>query len=410
MNRLFSMQTLASKTRRSRGQILRSLAIAMVLATAPTDGQAQDFKLRRERIAEYFQQLRQRMPESEALRAAIELAEQAEGNPTRTETRTTPEKSDPDVKKSDATSTPGSNATPATAVENKKAITDFPRSFFHGGVRSVSPYRTTGDVDVANQAIALDRGKSDQRGYIEFQYTYDWAFNSFEPSESSTEARKSQWPLTQWFQDRFEPWEFVPKKDRIDFQFGAGFNFGDSSSNGYKDANASTIAGSGDFYLNGGVGYQLVRYSTNKWRFSVSPELSGGMTTDIDNFEVHPYAMPAMKIAIGFKPFDNAGNNLATILLRVGYAFMDVPNVVTLNGQPAVAVRDGRIVYNSMEGGPAVEAQLMYPIGDGTSLVAGGRIMEAGNADQWTFNIGLMISLDKISSLFGFSGTKTETL
>lgn len=291
---------------------------------------------------------------------------------------------------------------PAKAIQ--RAESDFPRSFFHGGVRTVSPFRSKGEVDNTVHAIALDRGHADNRGYIEFQYTYDWALNSLQRSAgpaSGADASRSK--LVRTLAEAVSPWEFLPRNDAYDFTLHSGFNFGGDDANGLNDASASTIAGSGDFYIQGGIGRQLLRFGGDRWRFSIAPEISGGLSTDLPNLEVHPYAIAGLKWAIGFRPKVSWSNNQAAVVLRTGYAFADVPKLTTLHDEVALAVNNGRVEYQSMRGGPALEAQLLYPIGDGTSLVAGGRIMEAGDADQWNFNLGLMVSLDKLSGLFGFS-------
>lgn len=315
-------------------------------------------------------------------------------------------KADPDTVETVARAATGAAEATAAAINpvkaNERIESDFPRSFFHGGVLSISPYRTKGSVSADGRAIALDRGHSDNRGYIEFQYTYDWALSSLQSSVSpDSGAGASRSKLVRTLAEAVRPWEFLPRNEATDFSLHSGFTFGDSGANGLNDASASTIAGSGDFYVRGGVGRQLIRFGGDRWRFSIAPEVSGGLSTDLSNLEVHPYALAGLKWAIGFRPNVSWKNNQAAVVLRVGYAMSDVPKLTTLNNEVALSVRDGRIEYQSLRGGPALETQLLYPIGDGTSLVAGGRIMEAGGADQWTFNLGLMVSLEKLSGLLG---------
>ncbi len=280
-------------------------------------------------------------------------------------------------------------------------------SMVTGGIKSVSPYLTKGAEDTTAHAVALDKGKSQVRGYIEFQYIDDWVRNpSNRASTTQDEAIGSHFGL-QGTQHWLAPWTVVPHADAFDYSAQVGFNFGDSNSNGYKDANASTIAGGGDFYIRASLGYHLLRHGGERMRFTIGPDLSGGMNTDLGNFDVHSHAMGAVKWSVGFKA-PGLETAQGMLQLRIGYAFTDVPHLTTLNNAPAIATDGGRLQFDSMRGGPAFETQLLYPLNDSLMLAIGGRIVQLGHADQWSFNIGMVLPLDRLGALFGFVDAKSK--
>jgi hypothetical protein len=286
---------------------------------------------------------------------------------------------------------------------------DAPRWLFAGGVIAVSPYRTKVSDLNTKDAVALERGKAETRGYLEFQFNQDWAWNSKSNEKASATKPDKELSCLDRGQRFFAPWVLLPRQEAFDFSLHTGFTFGDEKSNGLNDANAGTIAGSGDFYIRASSSYHIIRYGTDSFRFTWGPDLSGGMSTDLGNFEVHPYALAGMKWSVGFRPTSTWKGPQAALLMRVGYALADVPKLTELSdGSLAVAAENGRIRYDSLRGGPAFETQVLFPLSEGTMLTVGGRIMELGNADQWSFNIGLMIALDKLTGLFGFPGGKGE--
>jgi hypothetical protein len=276
----------------------------------------------------------------------------------------------------------------------------YPRSFFTFGVRSVSPFK----VDPTNHALI--RSSSDTRGYVEYVFNNHWAFTTSEDDVWADDRVK-------WFGPKPKNATKIAKSlnhgdwflNRFDTEFRTGFTFAGDK------ATAATITGSGDFYVDGAVGFRWYQIASKDLRMSFGPEAAGGMSTDFSNIQVHPHGLLGAAWHIGLNPFLGAvPERRAAITFRAGYGFVDAPEL-TLVSVPAsggakkdvlgVVVENDRIKYHSMAGGPAVEADMVYPLSKSSFLVAGGRIFKTANFDQWSFHIGYVLSLDKVAAAFG---------
>ncbi len=276
----------------------------------------------------------------------------------------------------------------------------YPRSFFHGGYMSLTPYKPDPKTG------ALDRSSSDSRGYVEYVFNDHWAFGASD--ESIQEDYRVAWigdkqhqPHGSKGSTRTERWWY----DRFDTEFRTGFAFGGKGS-------AATITGSGDFYVDGAFGYRLIPIASEKMRISFGPEVAGGMSTDLSNFRAHPHVLAGVGWHIGLQPLQSSlKNRRAALTFRAGYGFGDAPVLGQVDGTlpngsagKVVGVlrdADSRIQFRSMAGGPALESEIFYPLTESTFLAAGGRIYKTGGADQWSFHIGYVISLDKVASALG---------
>lgn len=267
----------------------------------------------------------------------------------------------------------------------------YPRNFFHIGYGAISPYKV-------DEKGVLDRTGNDSRAFIEFVYNDHWAFvtddevlkedPSVRSLSPSMAKRKSELPTHKDYLDN-DSWIF----GRFDTEFRAGFTLG-----GDGDKTASTIAGSGNFNLGGALGYQLLRIGDPNLRISFGPEASGGMTTDLSNFEVHPRVLAGVGWHIGMKPLaKDLGDRRVALTFRVGYGFVDTPRLTTITegGKelPAVELKNGRVSFDSFQGGLGLESELFYPVTKSSFITLGGRIYENAGADQWSFHIGYVQSL-----------------
>ena len=187
----------------------------------------------------------------------------------------------------------------------------------------------------------------------------------------------------------------------FDWNIGILFANGSPSSSGSNVYSSSTIAGSGNFWVNTSVGFPLLRSRSDTFVQQITAEISGGATTDEKFLAVHP----SFLVGGGYQGawynaptlVGSSTNNPAFVFSRVGYGFIDMP---VLSTSTNLNVKVTNLPQYQLKWAPALATGLYYPLGGGVyfSLQMNAYFMK--NPAPWNITVGVSMPLNKIGDIF----------
>lgn len=184
----------------------------------------------------------------------------------------------------------------------------------------------------------------------------------------------------------------------IDWNLGILFANGAPSSSGSNTTySTATIAGSGNFWTDASVGLPLLRDKGDNLIQQVSAEIAGGATTDEKFMSVHPNFFVGGGYQASFLPFyESSTNNLAFIISRAGYGFIDMPDLTT-----NLDVRVSRSLPQwQRKWEPSIQTSFYFPMVGNIYFSLNVQACFLQNPTPWNITAGVTIPLDKVTDIF----------
>lgn len=293
--------------------------------------------------------------------------------------------------------------------------------FLQAGLLSQAPFRLTTKAD---GVVMEDSGGSDVRGYLEatFRHRTAWldpkntvfADQSF-PLLGTNElsplrligrlgdcllspfTRTGDEPVSTFMESVFGDADLVPK----DYEVRMGL----ASALGGSTADSTTVAGTGDAYIEGSLGWRLLYagFGTNECHDAQRPlrttfnlEALGGATTDRDFQDVHVYRAVGVATVWGIDPPEGTRNKSRTEMIAgVYWGQLEVPQLAgdadipeSLKGQKVVKGRNGDVDFSN-EHAMMIRADMHLPMGDSGYFIVSGRYWNGlADIEPWSLSVG----------------------
>jgi hypothetical protein len=265
-----------------------------------------------------------------------------------------------------------------------KGTNRFGTVWLFGGAKIDNPYSIT----VSNNTATLSSGGPSTDGYLELYGTTRYVFREGryeDPIAADYWSMHFRETTNDGKIHTVNPFGHMP-----DLQGRLGFVFrGKTSPTNFT---SSAIVGSGDFYLDAGGGFPLLRYLSEDrlWKQQVSLEVSGGFTTDKDFLTLHRTTF----IGAGYQGrFPSANANLSGYWMgRVGAAWIDTPRLsgssVALNNLNEPDFKSVCVVTSG--------AEIVFPLTSAISLQFGGNAYYGITPTPWNVTLGISLDLEKV--------------
>lgn len=302
----------------------------------------------------------------------------------------------------------GAAAAPAVAVPaaaSGRTSADFPvassnnksplLSFFHTGVRSLTPYKITVSGEPGAKRATLDANGTSAVGYIEYVLATRWAWS---PARVSNYVKDTGGPGIENRREKEKALNLSPFDGRLfDVDMRVSYNFAKGS-----EKDTSAIVGSGDFGLEVTVSRLLARrlhqdLDANEGAYSIGIDLSYGLNTDRNSFDAHE------RIVVGpsYTASRAQGERWLLFTSRIGPALLDTVKFQS-KATREIALEHDDVPRFRLHPAAAFEVELFYPIGTDATITLGTRAYVGVRPAPWTVYIGYSIP---ISNLFP-SGSK----
>lgn len=263
-------------------------------------------------------------------------------------------------------------------------------SFFHGGVRQLSPYTLRIDDSGAEPRGFLEKGGGDTPLFFEFVYSNRWAWNDARiGAAAARESEETGGEGTGWAGLN------LFNADYIDFDTRIGFTFAKDSK-----LEPGAIAGSGDVGMELNLSRHLARgfLYENDGSYSVNAELAYGLVTDKSSF----HARQRYFAGLGYTgSYAGWGRDGGTVLLhlRAGYTGIDALQFKSRTSRE-IELEYGDLPRYRTEDAWAIESELIYPLTKDAHLTMGARIYGGLSPTPWSVHIGYTKSLGDIVNAF----------
>ena len=291
--------------------------------------------------------------------------------------------------------------------------------FLQAGLLSQAPFRLTTKAD---GVVMEDSGGSDVRGYLEATFRHRTAWlrqedvvfadqsfpllgsNALSPlrligrlGDCLLRPFTDTEPVSTFMESVFGDADLVPK----DYEVRIGL----ASALGGSTADSTTVAGTGDAYVEGSLGWRLLYagFATNAIHGNQRPlrttfnlEALGGASTDRDFQDVHVYRAIGVATVWGIDPAKGAGNkNRTEMIAGVYWGQLEVPQLASdedipesLDGQKVVKSRNGDVDFSN-EHAMMIRADMHLPMGDSGYFIVSGRYWNGlADIEPWSLSIG----------------------
>ena len=266
-------------------------------------------------------------------------------------------------------------------------------SFFHGGVRMLSPFSVKTEKDDKGNVTkaTLEKGDGSVSGFLEFVYSNRWAWNEKRIHEDTVSPHGilSQ-PLN------LENWDFDSRLT---------YNFAKSNEN-----DPSAIVGSGDFGLeltmSGLIHHKrFLNGSSDRGAESIGLDICYGLTTEKSAFDAHHrfFAGPSYTVS-----FPGDAHRWIQFTTRLGYGRVETVKFTSASTRE-IKLDHGDIPRYSLNSAIAFETELFYPLRADATLTFGARIYGKLDPNPWTVYIGYSKSISQLAkALLPSSDTSDE--
>lgn len=264
-----------------------------------------------------------------------------------------------------------------------------PKAFLHLGYVTLNPYtfKRMGTNDGDDWRLESDDLTS--AFYVEFQYNNRWAWNWDEAPPS-----------------KIGEWDGVnPFRSGFDFQTRFGYSFVNSDP-GENTSKVSSVVGGGNVSGEVTIGVPFAKFQNDWLRSSVNWDISYGMTSDREDFDIHS----TLFAGFGYYASIKSGLFPSRVLLstRLGWAMTEVPEIID-EDIGTVANKLNRPKFTEDFTTVAFTTEVMLPLTESVYVLAGARLHANSDPNPWTAYIGISTALTELrDSVFGKTKEEKE--
>ena len=299
--------------------------------------------------------------------------------------------------------------------------------FLQAGFLSLNPYRITGKD---GGLVMETSGDADVRPYVEATFRHRTAWLDKQAvvfaDHSLPLAGTNNPGVLNWLAELLDsPFRLLPGEDDptpvgsfVNAVFGEAdlvprdyeVHVGLVGGVGEDEASAPTVAGAGDGYVEGSLGWRLWTtgfdpkdgINNGNLRMTFNLEALGGMTTDREFQDVHDYRAVGLATVWGIKNNQDKNPNHNTELIAGLYwGQLEVPQLAAesdipdeLKGQKVVVGRNGDVDFSN-EKATLIRVDMHVPAGDEGYFIVSGRYWTGlADIEPWTLGVGYSFPID----------------